>query len=202
MKPLILSIILLALTLGAALFLRPSVSEGPGGRILAFLALFLLPLTALVLGAGLHLEGSKSTEFCLSCHVMEPYGESLWLAEREYLPAVHYQNNLMPRDRACYSCHTQYTMYGDLKAKMTGVKHLWVNYFGDPSPPLALYEPFRNRECLHCHGGARSFEEEELHLELRGELASDETSCLECHDRVHAVAHLEGLETWSPEAPP
>lgn len=207
MKALLLGLVSLSALLAALVLLRPALAQGTGprgarGRVLAFLALFLLPLLALGWGANHHLETSKSTEFCLSCHVMEPYGESLYLEEREYLPAVHFQNALVPRDRACYTCHTQYTMYGDLNAKLAGIQHLWVNYFGTPDEPITLYQPYENRECLHCHGGARSYEEAEFHEGMEGELASGETSCLECHELVHAVGELESLETWSPEGSP
>ncbi len=202
MRPILLLLILLAVMLSTALIARPSLTTGIRGRVITFLALFLLPVLSLAFGANLHLEKSKTTEFCLSCHVMEPYGESLGVEDQDYLPAVHFQNGLVPRDRVCFSCHTQYTMYGDLQAKVTGVKHLWVNYFGTPAEPLALYQPFRNRECLHCHGGARSFEESELHLDIKGELVSNETSCLECHELIHSVGELDGLEKWSLEDSP
>lgn len=199
MTPILLSLIALSVLLASALALRPSLGAGSRGWILSFLALFLLPVLALALGANHHLERSKTTEFCLSCHVMEPYGESLQLEEREYLPAVHFQNGQVPREHACYTCHTHYTMYGDLQSKLAGVRHLWVNYFGTSSEPIELYEPYRNRECLHCHGGARSFEESDFHLDVRGELTSDEISCLECHELVHAVGELDHLEKWSLE---
>jgi hypothetical protein len=80
---------------------------------------------------------------------------------------------------------------------MKGLKHLWVNYFGTIPEKVELYEPFQNRECLHCHDGARTFEENDFHAELRPELASNETSCLECHDLAHEVEQLAELEKWS-----
>ena len=67
------------------------------------------------MGFALHLEHAKSTEFCVSCHVMEPYGTSLHFDDLDYLPASHFQNNLVPREKACYTCHTQYTMFGDVR---------------------------------------------------------------------------------------
>ena len=45
-----------------------------GGKILAFIALFLFPVLALGAGLSQQMERSKSTQFCLSCHVMEDYG--------------------------------------------------------------------------------------------------------------------------------
>ena len=118
--------VLIAITalLLATVVARPSVTHSRAGKILSFLAFFLLPSACLWAGFALHLESSKSTDFCLSCHVMEPYGESLWLEEPTALPAAHFQNRLIDRERACFTCHTQYTMFGDAKAKLAGLKHL------------------------------------------------------------------------------
>ena len=109
---------------------RPSLVSGPGGRTIALVAIAVLPTVATTFGMNAHMEMSKTTEFCLSCHVMEPYGKSLRVDDRDHLPAAHFQNSRVPRDHACFSCHTTYTLYGDAQAKMKGLKHIWVNYFG------------------------------------------------------------------------
>jgi cytochrome c-type protein NapC len=175
---------------------RPRMLGRRSGKALAFLALFLVPALASTFGAGLHLEKAKKTDFCLSCHEMGPYGESLLLDDSDYVPAAHFQNRRVPAESACYACHTDYTMFGGVNAKLRGLRHLWVHYVGKAPEKLALYVPYQNRECLHCHGGARSFEESELHSEMRGELASGETSCLECHDMIHPVEELATLKKW------
>ncbi len=181
--------------------LYPQLTESRRGRAAIFVALLVLPLLSTALGTSAHLGYAKSTEFCLSCHVMEPYGESLDIDSDEHVPAVHVQNNLIPRDDACFACHTSYTMFGDLQAKLRGLKHVWVHYLGEVSEPIALYEPYQNRECLSCHQDARSFEENEMHSEIRAALGTGETSCLECHDQIHDVAHLSEMPRW-PEATP
>jgi NapC/NirT cytochrome c family, N-terminal region len=179
---------------------RPSVLETRGGKALAFLGWFLLPVLALAFGVEAHLERAKSTDFCLSCHVMEPYGESLWLDDSSYLPASHVQNHRVDPGHACYSCHADYTLFGGVEAKMTGMKHLWIYYTGQAPPPgeIELYEPFSNSICLHCHGGARSFEEGEFHDGIQADLRSGEMSCLDCHDQTHAVEELADLDKWHP----
>lgn len=180
---------------------RPALTEARGGKVLAFLAFFVLPVLVTWAGTSAHLEQSKSTSFCLSCHVMEPYGKSLRIDDPSYLPAVHYQRNLMRRDEACYTCHTSYTMFGDLSAKLNGMKHVAVYYSGRTPERIELYQPYHNRECLYCHDGSRTFEELEDHRELSSELASNETSCLECHVDVHDVHDLEGKSLWTEAEP-
>src|SRR5262245_66683058 len=108
----VIAVILTSMALIGYLIVRPSVTVTKGGKILAFVALLVFPVLAGGLGATAHLEHSKTTAFCLSCHVMDDYGKSLRIDDRSLIPAVHYQNNLVPRDQACYTCHTNYTMYG------------------------------------------------------------------------------------------
>lgn len=186
------------LAIGAALLLavRPEYADGRRGVILAFMALVGLPLLVTVPAADRHLEHSKSTAFCLSCHEMERYGRSLHIDDSEFLPAVHYQNRLIDRQHACYTCHTSYTLYGDVNAKLKGLKHLWVHYLAEPPETIELYEPYNNRECLYCHQGARPFEDNEDHQDEAEALASGDTSCLDCHDLVHAVDEVDDFDLW------
>jgi cytochrome c-type protein NapC len=187
---------LVTIALIALVVLRPSLVAARGGKILAFLAFLVLPVLMTTIGVSAQIEHSKSTEFCLSCHVMEPYGKSLHMDDRSYVPAQHFQNARIPRDEACFTCHTTYTLFGDYKAKFRGLRHVYVNYLGAVPAQIKLYSPYNNRECLHCHGGARSFEESELHQQIRADLASGKTSCLECHDTMHNVHGLAGVKMW------
>ncbi len=187
----------------AVVALRPALTDARGGKILAFGAFFVLPVLATLGGVSAHLEHSKSTEFCMSCHEMEAYGQSLLVDDSEYVPANHYQNRRIDREHACFTCHTDYTMFGDVTAKLRGLKHVWVHYFGDVPPPgeIELYTPYQNRECLHCHAGARSYTENPMHEDMLGDLAADEVSCLDCHASFHDVGDLGGQAMWQPEEP-
>ena len=183
--------------------LHSGVTRERGGKILAFVALFLLPGLALAGGLSRQLESSKSTQFCLSCHVMEDYGKSLQVADKSYIPAAHFQNNRVPREQACYTCHSDYTMYGGVTAKMRGLRHVFIQYLGTlPKPAdIKLYTPFNNRECLHCHAGARSYVEASPHKkkpDLLDKVSRNEASCTssKCHDTVHDVAALADAKFW------
>ena len=122
------TIIVLSIILIGLLLIRPSITAAQGGKIVAFIAFFILPIVATVLGASIHLENSKSTQFCLSCHVMEAHGKSLYIDDPTYVPAAHFQNNRIPKEQACFTCHTNYTMFGDVHSKMRGLKHIYVYY--------------------------------------------------------------------------
>ena len=74
---------------------RAQLTRVPGGKVLAFFTLCILP--ALAIWTGLHeqLERSTSTRFCLSCHVMGDFGRSLRRTSRTIAcPAI------MPASRA------------------------------------------------------------------------------------------------------
>lgn len=190
------TIIFLSIILIGLLLVRPTITGAQGGKILAFIAFFILPIVATGLGASVHLEHSTSTRFCLSCHVMEAYGKSLYIDDPTYIPAAHFQNNRIPKEQACYTCHTHYTIFGDANAKIRGLKHLYVNYFKGPPTNIALYEPFHNRECLHCHAGARSYEETTPHNEMKEQLAGNDMSCLTCHNKIHNVVNIDKTKQW------
>jgi cytochrome c-type protein NapC len=197
----LLLLIGVTVALVAVLMLKPSITVTRGGKILAFVSLFIFPVLSGAMGASEHMERSKTTEFCLKCHVMEDYGKSLHVDDRSFLPAAHYQNNRVPRDNACFTCHTDYTMFGDYKAKLRGLRHVYIQYFGKIPEKISLYTPYKNRECLHCHNGARSFEEGATHNMEPGRLASIKTgdlTCLSsgCHESVHRIPDLKDAKFW------
>jgi cytochrome c-type protein NapC len=182
---------------------RVELTRSREGKILAFVALFALPVMAAWTGFSEHMDRATSTGFCLSCHVMGGFGRTLYIDDPSYVPARHFQNNRIPRDHACYTCHTEYSMFGGVKAKARGLQHLWVQYVrGAPKPEaIKLYDPFPNSECLHCHLGARRFEEGSAHNkipDLLSRVKSGKLSCVSsgCHEFVHDVASLKDDTFW------
>ena len=199
----LLLLILFCVLLIVVLLVRPSSAMTRGGKISAFLVLFCLPILCLSMGASFQLERSTSTEFCLSCHTMEAFGKSLRVDDPSYLAAAHFQNHRVPAAEACYTCHTDYTMFGTLHSKLRGLRHVYIYYFTTPPPPekIKLYVPYNNRECLHCHAGARSFESGAVHNsdpDLLPAIKANRKSCLSsgCHEVVHNVSSLNQAKFW------
>ena len=87
----------LALLVAVWLAFHPELTRQRGGKILAFMALFLFPILATWGGGADQMETSKETQFCLSCHVMGDYGRSLYYDDPGYLAAAHFQNRRIPR---------------------------------------------------------------------------------------------------------
>ena len=193
--------ILMALFVG----LRSKFTQTKEGKMMAFVGLLILPTICVGLGFEEQMTRAESTNFCLSCHVMNDFGHSLYVDDKSYIPAVHYQNNFVPRDHACYTCHTNYAMFGTVKAKWGGMHHLLVQYLGTiPKPEdIKPYEPYNNRECLHCHLGSRRFEENDGHLKtptLLADIKANRLTCTssKCHDTVHDVGTLKDSTFWKP----
>lgn len=192
-------LIVVSVLLAGALLYKPSL----GGKPFAFAALFVLPILAGLSGVDRFVENSKKTTFCVSCHPMERYGRSLHVDDATLLAASHYQGGRIPRDEACFTCHTTYTMYGGFYAKLRGLKHVWVNYVGKVPAKLKLYDPYNNRECLHCHEGTRRYEAGETHhaeADRMQKMSRNELSCVSanCHDAVHVADEVDGIPLWAP----
>lgn len=166
------------------------------GRIALLVAAVLLPISVSLAGLRGGVAESSRTRFCLSCHEMQNHGRSMFVENSRSLAAVHYQNRLVDRDTACYSCHTDYALFGDLKAKLNGLRHVSVHYLGTVPDKFALYQPYSNRNCLHCHEDARRFSEHPVHQPMLTQLHSGEASCLKCHNVAHDMQKVQGGVLW------
>ncbi len=170
------------------------------GRRVLLLGAAVLPLGASAGSFKAGVAESSRTRFCLSCHEMQPYGQSLFADDRKALSAVHFQDRLVTRDNACYACHTDYALFGDVKAKLNGLKHVYVHYLGKVPEKMALYQPYPNDNCLHCHDDARGFIEAPAHKGVSQQIASGELSCLKCHTVGHDMAAVADRRFWQAEA--
>jgi cytochrome c-type protein NapC len=200
--PIIVLVFLTAAVI-AVVVARPGITASRGGKILAFLVLFLLPVLCAVMGVSSEMSRAETTAFCLSCHTMTDYGKSLYIDDPNHLPAAHFQNHRVPAEEACYTCHADYALFGSVKVKLAGLRHVYVYYLGTPpaAKNIKLYHPFSNANCLHCHLGARSFEEGVVHNADPATLPaikSGKLSCLSsgCHEVVHDIANLQTGKFW------
>lgn len=194
------ALIVLTIALAGIFLARPSITAGATGKILAFVALFMLPVLCITSGVSRHMQRSEQTRFCVSCHAMEPYGRSLYVDDPKWIPAQHFQNHRVPADMACYSCHADYTIYGPLRDKLRGVTRVYMQYVSTPPAKIEIPGGYNNSQCLHCHAGARSFEENPIHTALMDSIKSNQMSCISsgCHDSVHNVAQLSQVKFWRP----
>jgi cytochrome c-type protein NapC len=194
---LIIGALLAGLAIVALLYFGvDALSQHRWGRVALLIGIVAIPLlvSAGSVSSGVH-ESSR-TSFCLSCHEMERHGMSLFADNRAALAATHYQNRLVEREETCYSCHTDYAMFGGVKAKLNGLRHVWVHYFGKVPEKISLYQPYPSANCLHCHEDARRFVEAPPHQAILGALYDGSTSCLGCHNVAHDMKAVDAHKLW------
>ena len=156
-----------------------------GVKELLILPLVALPPAIVFFGYAHGIERSKSIESCGSCHVMKPYLADLRDPASDGLAAIHYKNRYI-QEHHCYTCHTNYGMFGTVQAKMDGLGHVTRHLTGAYTLPLKIAHPYPNGRCLGCHGASQKFLKSEGHpKEDMPKLVSGETSCIDCHGPAH-----------------
>jgi cytochrome c-type protein NapC len=166
------------------------------GRLVLLAGLLALPLLVSAGNISYGVHQSSSTRFCLSCHEMQRHGKSLFVDNKQALAAVHYQNRLVDREAVCYTCHKDYAMFGDVTAKLNGLRHVWAHYIAGVPKKIELYRPYPNSNCLHCHDDSRKFVEGVAHRPVLAALYSGSLSCLGCHRVAHDMAKVDADELW------
>jgi cytochrome c-type protein NapC len=169
------------------------------GRVALLVGLVALPILLTAGNISYGVAESSTTKFCLSCHEMQRHGKSMFVDDRQALAAVHYQNRLVDRETVCYSCHKDYAMFGDVTAKLNGLRHVWAHYVKGVPEKIELYKPYPNSNCLHCHDDARRFIENPVHRPVFDALHAGTTSCLSCHRIAHDMAKVDAGQLWLAE---
>ena len=149
-----------------------------------FLGVAVLPIPAIFMSTAVGLEHSKLLKFCESCHAMDPFMDDMKNINSKQLAARHYKNRFIQKAH-CYTCHTDYGIFGTMEAKLNGMKHMWGDFTGHWSHPIEISKPYRYQICLNCHAGAVRFERLEEHDGVIEEVLSGEGGCNPCHELAH-----------------
>jgi nitrate/TMAO reductase-like tetraheme cytochrome c subunit len=171
---------------GWVAFTRRSRPMEPSDRWMLLIGFLVLAPLAYLLNAGLAISGAKSVAFCDSCHVMNAYVADLQNPDSEHLAAQHYQFRWIA-DHQCYTCHSDYGLFGDMQAKMAGLRHVWFYNLGGYEVPLKIRGTYNNQRCLFCHGPTKNFQEESQHQKNMAAINTSEKSCIggACHVSPH-----------------
>ncbi len=156
-------------------------------RLVALMALIILPVGAVFLANYHTFEGVHEVRACASCHVMLPMVNDMHDPGSETLAARHYKNKWIAENQ-CYHCHSDYGLGGDLEAKMTGFRHLARYTTRTYHEPIVARVKFDNNNCLHCHEGTPIWVAVPSHVTAHKELAANQMMCLECHGDAHPTA--------------
>ena len=156
-------------------------------RLVALMALIVLPAGAVFLANYHTFEGIHEVSGCASCHVMLPMVNDMRNPSSETLAALHYRNKWIAKDQ-CYHCHSDYGLGGGLEAKLTGFRHLARYTTRTYQEPIKARVKFDNNNCLSCHDGTPKWVAVESHVESRKDLAANQMTCLDCHGEAHPTA--------------
>jgi nitrate/TMAO reductase-like tetraheme cytochrome c subunit len=165
-------------------------------RVGAFLGAFVLFLFVLVAMAGWY---TSRSEFCRSCHIMEPYYAS-WAASKH-------------KDVSCIECHFAPGLGGKVRGKMLGLVQLakYVTASAGPRPSAEVPDA----SCLRsgCHetrllSGRVDFHkvnfDHNRHYRKEGEAPKQEKDqltrgiqlrCTSCHSQIVQGKHIAVTET-------
>lgn len=143
--------------------------------------------------AGGAIEGTSSTEFCISCHSMET------TVYQEYKQSAHYSNSFGVRVQ-CRDCHIPEVYPDKLIAKVIAVKDVWHEMLGtiDTKEKFearrlhmakrvwAKMERTESRECKACHlFDAMIIEDQGRRARRSHPVAQkDGQHCIQCHKGV------------------
>ena len=159
---------------------------------LLFGSILVLPVIVTFLATAHGMQESMKTEACGACHIMESHVADLKNPKSDSLAAVHYKNRYI-QENHCYTCHSDYGMYGTVGAKLEGLGHTVHNLTGHYELPLKTRVPYSNVRCLSCHGGAANFAAKHEQDQIAN-LMSGKDSCLDCHGPAHAPETKQASE--------
>ena len=159
--------------------------EAPVSKEMLMVSIAVLPIAVVFFAYFYGMEASQTVDACNSCHVMNPYADDLRDPKSDTLAALHFKNRYI-QEKHCYTCHSDYGMFGSVRAKFDGLGHIARYTTGAYELPLKINRPYSNLRCLNCHGESLKFLDPEKHpKEDLAAMISGETSCLECHGPAH-----------------
>ncbi len=153
-------------------------------RWLLFLGIGVAPFPVMVLSSAVGLEQAKAVTFCDSCHSMAAFVADMEDPRSERLAALHFKNRYI-QDHHCYTCHTDYGLFGTVEAKVGGLTHIWRDAAGSYRLPVTMRERYRFTICLNCHGQSQKFTRQRAHAGVPERVMRNEATCTDCHGPSH-----------------
>ena len=189
-----------ALLLVWYLLWRPALTRAT--KVVLLFGIGVLPIGTALTGNYAGFEATKARHFCGSCHVMTPYKDDSEDPKSLSLAARHARNALFGEEN-CYACHADYGMFGTIKTKAGGMRHIYEYIFHYKDMSLAearekihIRKPFLNSTCMHCHStenpGWNAIKE---HKSLIDRVRSDAVSC--ASEGCHGPSHPFSKQPWT-----
>lgn len=178
------------------LFKRPQVTRGT--KIVLLFGIGVLPLMTAANGNIAGYQAMKTRSFCGSCHVMTPYKDDSENPQSLGLAARHARNEAFGAEN-CYTCHSDYGMFGTVTTKLAGLRHVYEYTFNfrklsldEALPKIHIVTPFPNATCIRCHSTENpTWNKIGDHASTLVEVRAGVTSCASagCHGAAHPFSH-------------
>jgi nitrate/TMAO reductase-like tetraheme cytochrome c subunit len=163
-------------------------------KVVLLFAIGVLPIGTATTGNYAGFEATKARSFCGSCHVMTPYSNDSGDPHSTTLAARHARNAMFGEEN-CYACHADYGMFGTIKTKLGGLRHIYLYVTEYRNTPLSearetihIRSPFKNSTCMHCHSTQNpDWNAVKEHASLVDRVRDGSVSCASegCHGPAH-----------------
>jgi nitrate/TMAO reductase-like tetraheme cytochrome c subunit len=163
-------------------------------KVVLLFAIGVLPIGTATTGNYAGFEATKARSFCGSCHVMTPYSNDSGDLHSTTLAARHARNAMFGEEN-CYACHADYGMFGTIKTKLGGLRHIYLYVTEYRNTPLEearetihIRSPFKNSTCMHCHSTQNpDWNAVKEHASLVDRVRDGSVSCASegCHGPAH-----------------
>lgn len=170
-------------------------------KLVLLLGMGIFPIGTAMTGNYAGYEATKERSFCGSCHVMKPYTADSSDPNSVTLAARHGRNAMFGAQN-CYTCHADYGMFGTVKTKIGGMRHvyLYATEFHSMSleearDKIHILKPFQNSTCMHCHSTENpGFNAVIDHKSILDRVRTGTVSCASagCHGPAHPFSKRGG----------
>jgi nitrate/TMAO reductase-like tetraheme cytochrome c subunit len=142
-----------------------------GYKLYKIMTISLFFIVLFIIAGGVTVELTSSSKFCSSCHEMKPEYET-W--------AVSSHSNIQ-----CKECHMGNGITDYAKAKLNGLKQVYMNATDSYTAPIQMPKPIANAVCEKCHNmkNRQVSAEGDLIIPHDKHLAKG-IQCVQCHSGV------------------
>lgn len=171
---------------------RPALNRAT--KIVLLFGIGLFPIATAMTANYADFEATKNRTFCGSCHVMKPYQDDSENPMSTSLASRHARNDQFGHEN-CYACHADYGMFGTVKTKLGGMRHVYLylteyrtKSLAEARETIHILHPFQNATCMRCHSTENPlWKDVKDHASVIDRVRNGEVSCASegCHGPAH-----------------
>lgn len=171
---------------------RPALTRAT--KIVLLFGIGLFPIATAMTANYADFEATKNRTFCGSCHVMKPYQDDSENPMSTSLASRHARNEQFGHEN-CYACHADYGMFGTVKTKLGGMRHVYLylteyrtKSLAEARETIHILHPFQNATCMRCHSTENPlWKGIKDHASVIDRVRNGEVSCASegCHGPAH-----------------